>query len=112
MASFHVTAKPLAAEPAITLSAEQITAIEASVRTRLKNHDLAKLSGIVTKSISGPTLAVCGYVNAKASSGGYIGDLAFDGFLLNNKGWRFRVLVIDDASHIPARRTCRDWGLF
>jgi len=63
-------------EPAITLSAEQITAIEASVRARLKDPDLAKFSGIVAKSIGGPILAVCGYANARNSSGGYIGDLA------------------------------------
>jgi len=100
------------AELAITLSAEQITAIEASVRARLKNPDLAKFSGIVAKSIGSPILAVCGYVNAKNSSGDYIGDLAFDGFLLNNEGWSFRVLVIDDPPSIPAQRTCGDWGLF
>jgi hypothetical protein len=43
---------------------------------RLKDPDLAKFSGIVAKSIGGPILAVCGYANARNSSGGYIGDLA------------------------------------
>jgi hypothetical protein len=72
---------------------------------------MAKLSGIVTKSISGPTLAVCGCVNTKESSGVYIGDLAFDRFLLNNEGASFQVLSIHDPLHIPTQRTCGDWGL-
>jgi hypothetical protein len=98
------------AELAVTLSAEQITAIETSVQAKLKNPESAKFSGFVARPINGPVLAVCGYVNAKNSSGGYIGNLAFDGFLNDNKG--FSVLVIDDPSHISAQRTCRDWGLF
>jgi hypothetical protein len=98
------------AEQAVTLSAEQIAAIEADVRARLKDPDLAKFSGIAAKSI-GPILLVCGYVNAKNSSGGYIGDLAFDGFLLKNEGWSFTALKIDDPSDIPAQQACHKLGL-
>jgi hypothetical protein len=49
--------------------------------------------------------------NAKNSSGGCIGDLAFDGFLLNKEGWNFTALKIDDPSHIPAQQACPDLGL-
>lgn len=104
------TTLAIGAEPAVTLSAEQTAAIEADVRARLKNHDLAKFSGIAAKSI-GPILLVCGYVNAKNSAGGYIGDLAFDGFLLKNEGWSFTALKIDDPSDIPAQQACHDLGL-
>jgi hypothetical protein len=100
------------AELAVTLSAEQITVIQTGVQARLKNPDSAKFSSLVARPIDGPVLAVCGYVNAKNSSGSYIGNLAFDGFLTNDEGWRFSVLTIDNPSHISAQRTCRDWGLF
>ncbi len=100
------------AEPADTLSAEQIAAVEAGVRVSLNNPDSAKFSGLVVRPINGPIFAVCGYVNAKNSSGRYVGNFAFDGFLQNNEGWNFRILVVDDPLHISAERTCRDWGLF
>ena len=100
------------AEPADTLSAEQITAVEAGVRASLKNPDSAKISGLVVRPINGPIFAVCGYVNAKNTSGRYVGNFAFDGFLRNNDGWSFIILVVDDPLHISAQRTCRDWGLF
>ena len=90
---------------------KQITAIETGIQARLKNPDSAKFSGLVARTIIGEVLAVCGYVNAKNSSGSYIGNLAFDGFLSNNDSWRFSVLAIDDPSHIPAQQTCHDWGL-
>ena len=100
------------AELAVTLSTEQITVIETGIQARLKNPDSAKFSGLVARTINGAVLAVCGYVNAKNSSGSYIGNLAFDGFLSNNDSWRFSVLAIDDPSHISAQQTCHDWGLF
>jgi hypothetical protein len=101
------------AEPAVTLSAEQTAAIEADVRARLEHPDSAKFSGIAAKSVGpvGPILLVCGYVNAKNSSGGYIGDLAFDGFLFNKEGWSFTAFKIDDPSHISAQQACHDLGL-
>jgi hypothetical protein len=100
------------AELAVTLSTEQITVIETGIQARLKNPDSAKFSRLVARTIIGTVLAVCGYVNAKNSSGSYIGNLAFDGFLSNNDSWRFSVLAIDDPSHISAQQTCHDWGLF
>ena len=99
------------AELAVTLSTEQITVIETGIQARLKNPDSAKFSGLVARTIIGEVVAVCGYVNAKNSSGSYIGNLAFDGFLSNNDSWRFSVLAIDDPSHILAQQTCHDWGL-
>jgi hypothetical protein len=109
---FVVLSVQAGAEAAITLSTEQITVIEAGVQARLNNPDSAKFSGLVARPLNGPVLAVCGYVNTKNSSGGYIGDFAFDGFLLNNEGASFQVLSIDDPLHIPAQQTCRDWRLF
>jgi hypothetical protein len=100
------------AELAATLSTEQITLIETGIQARLKNSDSAKFSGLVARTIIGAVLAVCGYVNAKNSSGSYIGNLAFVGFLSNNDSWRFSVLAIDDPSHISAQQTCHDWRLF
>src|SRR5262245_11037861 len=76
------------AEPAGTPSGEQIAAIETGVCASLNN------------------------VNAKNSSGRYVGNFAFDGFLRNNDGWSFTILVVDDPLHMSAQRTCRDWGLF
>ena len=100
------------AEPADTLSAEQIAAIEAGVRAKLNNPDSAKISGLVVRPINSPIFAVCGYVNAKNASGRYVGNVAFDGFLQNNDGCSFRILGVDDPVHISAQRTCRNWGLF
>ena len=91
------------AEPADTPWAEQITAIEAGIRASLRNPDSAKISGLVVLPINGPIFAVCGYVNAKNSSGRYAGNFAFDGFLQNNHGWSFSILVVDDPVHISAR---------
>ena len=99
------------AELAVTLSTEQITVIETGIQARLKNPDSAKFSGLVARPINGVVLAVCGYVNAKNSSGSYIGNLAFVGFLSNNDSWRFSVLAIDDPSRISAQQTCHDWGI-
>lgn len=99
------------AELAVTLSTEQITVIETGIQARLKNPASAKFSGLVARTIIGEVVAVCGYVNAKNSSGSYIGNLAFDGFLSNSDSWRFSVLAIDDPSHILAQQTCHDWGL-
>jgi hypothetical protein len=100
------------AEPADSLSAEQIVAVEAGVRASLNDPGSAKFSGLVGRPINAPIFAVCGYVDAKNSSGHYVGDFAFDGFLRNNHGWSFRILVVDDPLHMAAQRTCRDWGLF
>ena len=78
---------------------------------RLKNPNSAKFSGLVARTIIGEVVAVCGYVNAKNSSGSYIGNLAFDGFLSNSDSWRFTFLPLTTRRIILAQQTCHDWGL-
>jgi hypothetical protein len=89
------------AEPADTLSAEQITAVEAGVRASLNNPDSAKLLGLVVRPINGRSSRF-----ALTSSERYVGDFALDGFLRNNDGWSFRILAVDDPLRISAQRTC------
>lgn len=63
----------------IDLTPEQIEAAKEVIRSELKDPDSAKFSGIygVTSESWKISHAVCGYVNAKNSYGGYVGKRPF-----------------------------------
>ena len=78
MSSSHLeVAKP------ITLTAKQISSVRAGVAKSLRNHDLEEAR--VGRLLAGRTstgVIVCGYLNAKNSSGEYVGERPFHGLFM------------------------------
>jgi hypothetical protein len=78
MSSSHLeVAKP------ITLTAKQISSVRAGVAKSLRNQDLEEVR--VGRMLAGRTstgVIVCGYLNAKDSSGEYVGERPFHGLFM------------------------------
>lgn len=75
--------------PRTDLTPDIEAAAEKGVRDRLKDPDSAKFSDLVAYQKSPTAIAVCGYVNAKNSLGGYVGAspfLAYVGISKNANG--------------------------
>ena len=70
------TQPPLMSSPYI-LSKQQIEAVKSSVLSSLKDPDSAKFSSSFNSTRSANKTYVCGYVNARNSFGGYVGDKPF-----------------------------------
>ena len=63
----------------IELSKEQKKAVEQAVTRKLKDPGSAKFRNLVASASTTGATAVCGLVNAKDSTGGYVGERAFMG---------------------------------
>lgn len=63
----------------ITLDRAQTQAVQAAVRATLKDPDSARFERIIASRNATGRIAVCGFVNAKNSYGGYTGMTPFNG---------------------------------
>jgi len=63
----------------VTLTVAQKVAVEAAVRSSMKDPDSARFGGFVAGKSKDGTITVCGWVNAKNSFGGYVGKMPFMG---------------------------------
>ncbi|NVO13879.1 MAG: hypothetical protein HXX10_07570 [Rhodoplanes sp.] len=103
------TAKPdIPMDRLVTLTEAQRKAIEAEVRTHLKDPDSARFGTIVAGANATET-RVCGWVNSKNSYGGYGGNIGFHGTL--DASGKFRFWGADDPSYLLIPTICRDHGL-
>ena len=65
-----------------SLSAAERQAVEAGVRSQLKDPMSATFDAVVAKNQEGnPNIIVCGLVNARNSFGGYAGNQMFQAFI-------------------------------
>lgn len=95
----------------ITLTPQQIATIETKWRNRLKDPESARFKGFRASQMKSGPIAVCGWVNAKNSLGGYTGFEPFAGELIGDKftigghgeqeGMTSRIFLICEASGIP-----------
>jgi hypothetical protein len=67
----------------ITLNAKQVAAVRDGVTKSLKDPESARFGRMIGGRTSGGVM-VCGYVNAKNSFGGYIGEKPFHGVILGS----------------------------
>lgn len=97
------TSNSNAPPPVIQLTPQQKTEIEHSVLALLKDPESARFGPMRAGTVAGAT-AVCGWVNAKNSFGGYTGmELFYSRF----ENGRFNTSVEKDASAL----TCTMLGL-
>lgn len=78
----------------VTLSEAQIAAVQRPIIADLKDPESARFTGIAAARSPSGAIAVCGYVNAKNSFGGYVGAKPFVGTLV---GQAFTVKSLDGA---------------
>lgn len=74
-----------------------ISKARAVITQQLKDRDSAKFEGIVKRPE-----AVCGFVNAKNSMGGYTGRKMFVYLIKPNRGWILEAGMDDSAAAISA----------
>ena len=105
----------------VTLSAAQIEAIRQGVGVRLKDPESARLgrlsAGMLPKEGNlreeSGIIAVCGFVNAKNSYDGYVGQMPFSGFLTGAGDVHIFALsgIATRDTEAWFYRDCRVWGL-
>lgn len=76
----HHSPTPDMATTPVVLASQQIAVVETTIRKDLKDPDSAQFSGYQAAVDANGIIAVCGYVNAKNSYGGYIGRQPFVGY--------------------------------
>jgi hypothetical protein len=92
------------------LTAAQIAAVHKGLRASLKDPDSARFGRIIGGKTPTGTFAVCGYVNARNSFGGYTGEKPFTGMLLP-EGFVTVAIGGDDSSTMATYHVCSDQGL-
>ncbi|MEJ8573457.1 hypothetical protein [Microbaculum marinum] len=65
----------------VTLSAKQVAIVQSDTRKRLKDPESARFGVFAAGADQNGQISVCGYLNAKNSFGGYIGEKPFAGTL-------------------------------
>src|SRR5690348_462087 len=65
----------------VKLTKTQIATVHAGVAKSLKDPESARFGDIVAGKSSKGSIIACGYVNAKNSFGGYVGEKPFQGLL-------------------------------
>lgn len=88
------------AKPSAPKTDPTIAKARAIILQQLKDRDSAKFEGIVKRPE-----AVCGFVNAKNSMGGYTGRKMFVYLIKPNRGWILEVSMPDAAEAIAAAET-------
>jgi hypothetical protein len=94
------------------LTTPQVAAVHESVRDNLKDPESARFGQMfAAKPKEGGMPMVCGYVNAKNSYGGYVGEQPFIGVLVGNGN--FATISIGDggAKSVVAFKMCRENGV-
>ena len=94
------------------LTPAQIAAVQESVRDNLKDPESARFGPMfAARPKDGGMPMVCGYVNARNSFGGYVGDQPFIGVLVSNG--KFAALSIGDGGtkSTVALKMCRENGV-
>jgi hypothetical protein len=106
----------LKAHNPVKLTDADITAIKDGVRKSLKDPESASFGAMKAGSGDGTTAAVtvCGYVNAKSSFGGYIGEQLFVGVITRSgpkKGFHVIGMGGTETSSLTAKAVCGAVGL-
>jgi hypothetical protein len=106
----------LKAHKPVKLTDADITAIKDGVRKSLKDPESASFGAMKAGSGDGTTAAVtvCGYVNAKSSFGGYIGEQLFVGVITRSgpkKGFHVIGMGGTETSSLTAKAVCGAVGL-
>lgn len=106
----------LKAQKPFKLTEADITAIKDGVRKSLKDPESTRFGAIKAVSDDGTTAAVtvCGYVNAKNSVGGYIGEQLFVGVITGSgpkKGFHVIGMGGTETSSLTAKAVCSATGL-
>jgi hypothetical protein len=65
----------------IALTEKQLLAVRAATTKSLKDPESARFGRIIAGKRADGFIMVCGYVNARNSFGGYIGEVPFDGLM-------------------------------
>lgn len=94
----------------VALSAPQRAAVQAGVKKALKDPESARFGRMVAGRDKAGVLAVCGYVNAKNSFGGYTGEKPFMGMFAGPK-FEFAGMGGTDIANQAVLIVCRRRGL-
>jgi len=97
-----------------TLNAAEVAAVQKGVKGDLKDPESARFGSVFAAENAKGTIAVCGYVNAKNSYGGYTGEQLFYGNLAKaDKVMVFLTIGVggDDLKQQIMRKMCRDAGV-
>jgi hypothetical protein len=77
------------------MTAAETKSFEAGLRNSMKDPDSTRIGNVyASRSASTNTIAICGYVNAKNSYGGYSGDKPFVGAMV---GDTFILQLVDNS---------------
>lgn len=97
----------------VHLTKSQIAIIHAGVARSLKDPESARFGDVVAGKDPKGIVFACGYVNAKNSFGGYVGDKPFEG-VLSTSSKQFEVVGIggDDISTNVIFQACHKQGLY
>jgi len=96
---------PVNVTPAMRASIEQGT------RQALKDPMSAMFGTIRAARFPDGRLFVCGYVNAKNSFGGYVGEKPFTGYLYPGGHFQFTSLASSEGEMMGARYVCQQAGI-
>lgn len=97
----------------VGLSKSEIAAVEAAVKSRLRDPESARFGRMETGKVGPKSILVCGWVNAKNGYGGYDGFGPFFGYLQQQKPPVFEAKNITrgDLGYSFVSRTCRGEGV-
>jgi hypothetical protein len=100
----------------VDLTGAQIARLKNDVARGLKDPDSARFGATFRAAESGGQTLVCGYVNAKNSYGGYVGEKPFiaagdgaGGFSLVGVGGR--IYGVEDIGTLAVKEHCAKYGI-
>lgn len=103
------TVQPIRKSAPYALSAAELAKLKEAVRSSLKDPDSARFRGVSAYRQDDGKIGVCGFVNAKNSFGGYVGDRPFIASLIDGA---FPMPVIaSESNHAAFVALCREYGM-
>jgi hypothetical protein len=96
----------------VKLSPSQLEAVKKGVARDMKDPESVRLNEVLLAAEDGGTIHVCGYVNAKNSYGGYVGEKPFYAMGTKTANVFTSMMVGDDAAGATiARQACAKYGM-